>query len=191
LGRLGDVDGDDDIDVTYGGDGFGALGDIGWVENPGTAGAWIRHDIDDSSLLQQIPTGLADIDGDGDTDIVGYTFNVSTVIGDALWYSNPAITSSVAEDADDLVPETFSLGQNYPNPFNPVTVIKYEIPIATSATLSIHNILGEEVARLADGPHSPGSYEASFDASSVSSGFYFYRLTSEEFVEVRKMVVLK
>lgn len=191
LGRLGDVDGDDDIDVTYGGDGFGAIGDIGWAENPGTVGVWLRHNIDDSSFLLRSPTGLADIDGDGDTDIVGYTFSVSTAIGDALWYSNPAIPSSVAQEVDDRFPETFSLAQNYPNPFNPVTTIRYGLPEKSLVRLEVFDVAGQRVAFLVDGERDAGYHDVKFNAESLPSGIYFYRLLAGEFVETKKLILMK
>ncbi len=88
-------------------------------------------------------------------------------------------------------PVSFSLDQNYPNPFNPATKIKYSIPSASQTTLKVYDVLGDEVATLVNGEKQAGSYEVEFDAASLSSGVYFYKLQSGGFVQTRKMIVLK
>jgi hypothetical protein len=88
-------------------------------------------------------------------------------------------------------PLTFDLKQNYPNPFNPSTMIKYSIPETGVVKLSIYSVLGEEVAVLFDGIVQSGFYEVTFDASSLPSGAYFYKLQSGNFVETKKMILLK
>ncbi len=85
----------------------------------------------------------------------------------------------------------YTLEQNYPNPFNPVTTIKYQIPKAGNVSLKIYDILGNEVVTLVDAQKEVGRYEVSFDASSLASGVYIYRLLAGEFVNVKKMVLLK
>lgn len=89
------------------------------------------------------------------------------------------------------VPDKFFLYQNYPNPFNPVTKIKFDIAKYGNVSLKVYNVLGEEVAILQNGNMLPGRYEYSFDASGLSSGIYFYKLTSNEFVSIRRFVILK
>lgn len=89
LGPIGDMDNDGDPDLSYGGSGNISL-PLGWSENLGS-GNWQTHLITPSTLLQQIPTGLADIDGDGDTDIVALTFDYNTGSGSVFWASNPMI----------------------------------------------------------------------------------------------------
>ncbi len=85
----------------------------------------------------------------------------------------------------------FSLGQNYPNPFNPKTKIAYTISIQSLVTLKIYDILGREVKTLVNEVKSPGSYWVEFDASSIASGIYFYKLEAGYFKEVKKMIVIK
>lgn len=85
----------------------------------------------------------------------------------------------------------FSLGQNYPNPFNPVTTIKYEIKNSAYIQLKIYNALGSEVAQLVNEKQISGAYEIKFYGSSLSSGVYFYKLTSDNLSEVRSMILLK
>jgi len=98
---------------------------------------------------------------------------------------------SVYEVPSSGIPNSYSLSQNYPNPFNPSTNIQYSIPKSGFVTLKIYNLLGQEVATLIEGNQTAGTYIATFDASRVSSGVYFYRLTSGGFAEVRKMLLLK
>jgi len=89
------------------------------------------------------------------------------------------------------IPKYFSLSQNYPNPFNPVTMIKFALPKASFVTLKVYDMLGREVAELVNGQKSAGQYIVDFDASSLTSGIYFYRLESNGFADVKRMVVLK
>lgn len=89
------------------------------------------------------------------------------------------------------VPEKFALMQNYPNPFNPGTVISYQLPVAGFVSLKIFDISGREVSSLVNEVKEAGYYSVSFDAKNLSSGTYFYKLTSDNFSAVKKMVVLK
>lgn len=89
------------------------------------------------------------------------------------------------------LPGQFALEQNYPNPFNPKTTFRYTVPASGAVTLKIYNMLGEEVATVLDQHHKAGSFEALFDASHLSSGTYFFRLTSHDHTQARKMLLLK
>ncbi len=88
-------------------------------------------------------------------------------------------------------PTTFTLSQNYPNPFNPTTTIRYSISKRGFITLSVYNILGQLVKTLVNEEKSPGTYETSFDGTSLPSGTYFYRLTAGNYSRTEKMVLLK
>ncbi len=88
-------------------------------------------------------------------------------------------------------PVSFELSQNFPNPFNPTTTISYILPTATHVTLKIYNVLGQQVATLANGNKTPGRYSVTFDASRLASGVYFYRLTAGSYILVKKMVLIK
>ena len=92
---------------------------------------------------------------------------------------------------DKALSDGFILKQNYPNPFNPSTILSYSLPISGEVTLSIYNLKGEEVIRLVDGFLQTGEYNTTWNASNISSGIYFFRLRSGDFVETRKMVLLK
>ncbi len=89
------------------------------------------------------------------------------------------------------LPERFVLEQNYPNPFNPSTTIKFELPTASHVTLSVHDILGREVSVLVNERKNAGVYDVKFDGSSLASGVYFSRLQAGNFVETKKMLVVK
>ncbi|MBK8981849.1 MAG: T9SS type A sorting domain-containing protein [Ignavibacteria bacterium] len=90
-----------------------------------------------------------------------------------------------------MLPEKFNLYNNYPNPFNPSTNIKFDIIKNDRVLLSVYNMLGEKVATLVDQNLTPGSYNVDFNASSLSSGMYFYRLETQEFSETKRMALVK
>ncbi len=89
------------------------------------------------------------------------------------------------------IPNKFNLNQNYPNPFNPSTSIKFELPEASFVNLTIYNVLGAEVATLVNEKLEPGTYTKNFNASKLTSGIYFYRLTAGNIVITKKMSILK
>lgn len=89
------------------------------------------------------------------------------------------------------VPVKFSLSQNYPNPFNPTTNIKFQMPKSGLAKLFIYDALGKEIQTLVNEQLTPGTYEVDFDASSLPSGIYYYKLESGTFMETKKMVLIK
>jgi len=86
---------------------------------------------------------------------------------------------------------TYSLSNNYPNPFNPSTTIKYQIPELSFVTLKLYDVLGNEITTLVNKEKSVGSYEVDFNASSLPSGIYFYRIQAESYVDTKKMVLMK
>jgi len=92
---------------------------------------------------------------------------------------------------DSSIPKSTSLEQNFPNPFNPVTTIEFSIPRSGDVSLIIYSINGQEVKRLIESEMSVGRFAVLWNASNVSSGIYFYRLTAGDFVLTRKMVLLK
>ena len=88
-------------------------------------------------------------------------------------------------------PKEFSLLQNYPNPFNPKTNIKFQITEPGFTTLKVFNVLGNEVSILINDNLSAGNYEIDFNGSSLSSGTYFYTLTSGNNRQTKKMLMIK
>jgi hypothetical protein len=101
----------------------------------------------------------------------------------------PSLAVEIA--GNEKIPSTFHLSQNYPNPFNSITMIDFDINHTDHLTLKVYNILGQEVATLVNGDLSAGTYRVSFDASSLSSGIYFYRLSSSVYSQTCKMLLLK
>jgi hypothetical protein len=83
------------------------------------------------------------------------------------------------------------LSQNYPNPFNPSTTIRYELPVRSVVRLTVHNTLGQTVRELVEGELEAGSHEATFDATDLSSGVYFYQLKAGNTILTRKMLYLR
>lgn len=107
--------------------------------------------------------------------------------------SNLTGVSSITSE----IPDGFSLQQNYPNPFNPVTTIKYKITERANVTLKIYNILGKAVETIIEEVQGPGTYESHFNASNLSSGVYYYKISvstengSNSFSDTKKMILMK
>ena len=141
---------------------------IGYVSGKGTTTEINNYSfIDDKSITQKTFYRLKQIDFDG-------TFS----------YSNEV-------EVDVNAPLQFSLEQNYPNPFNPSTVISYQLPIAGLVTLRVFDLLGNEVATLVNEYRTAGSYEVEFNASLLSSGVYFYKLSTGSFTQTKKLILMK
>lgn len=117
----------------------------------------------------------------------------SEQLGPDIKLSNTGITSV---DNQKTIPVKYDVSQNYPNPFNPSTIIRYSIPQTSLVTLKIYNILGQEVKTLVNSERSPGIYNVQWNGDDnfgqkVSSGIYIYRVTAGDFVQVKKMVLMK
>ncbi|MBC8487742.1 MAG: S8 family peptidase [Bacteroidetes bacterium] len=127
--------------------------------------------------MSTLPTGGSGINPPGTTSpSSGFLFTVGT-------------TSVVTNNGE--IPNKFKLYNNFPNPFNPSTKIKYDIPNSTLVKLTVYNILGKEVKTLVSDNMSAGSYSVEFNADNFSSGVYFYRIETSEFVGTKKMLLLK
>lgn len=103
---------------------------------------------------------------------------------------NPCMLSGVSQKIEE-VPSDYKLSQNYPNPFNPATSIKFSIPKSGLVTLRVYDILGREVSTLVNEYKSYGTYIVDFNASGLTSGLYFYKIEVNNFVEVKKMMLVK
>jgi len=105
------------------------------------------------------------------------------------------ITKSIPTYVDRIhgnnLQQKFIINQNYPNPFNPVTTIKYSVPRNTNVLIIVYDMLGKEVAKLFKGERKAGNYSVTFDGNRLSSGIYFYKITSDNFVQTKKFVLLK
>ena len=100
-------------------------------------------------------------------------------------------TTLVQTVTTSVIPTSYSIEQNYPNPFNPSTTIRYTLPVSGIVSVRVYNILGQLVTTLVDGNQKAGTYSVTFNASSLSSGVYFYRIQSGSFAAVKKMMLLK
>ncbi|MCE1189345.1 MAG: choice-of-anchor A family protein [Ignavibacteria bacterium] len=89
------------------------------------------------------------------------------------------------------VPTEFSLSQNYPNPFNPSTKINVSIPVAGHVNLTVYNILGQQVRTVVDGEYMPGTYTFTFDGKDMATGVYIYKITTKNFSQSKKMLLVK
>jgi hypothetical protein len=89
------------------------------------------------------------------------------------------------------IPNYYFLNQNYPNPFNPSTTIKFGMPEAEVVKVVVYDILGREVRTLLNEFRNPGTYEVNFDATSLSSGIYFYKIETPNFTQTRRMLLVK
>ena len=100
-------------------------------------------------------------------------------------------TAISKEEGIGEIPKEYSLGQNFPNPFNPTTKIRFDLPKSGNVTLTVYNMLGEEIATLASENLSAGKYSVEWNASNFSNGLYLYRLSAGGFVGMKKMILLK
>jgi hypothetical protein len=138
------------------------------------------------------------VEGKGTTtERTNYSFNDKMIEPGTYFYRLKQIdfdgTVSYSSEIEVEVagPNEFALYQNYPNPFNPTTTIKFALPEKTNLDLSVYNSLGEKVAEVFNGELGEGYHEIEFNATILSSGIYFYRLESENFVSVKKMILIK
>jgi len=94
-------------------------------------------------------------------------------------------------NVEEAIPFIFSLSPNHPNPFNPATSIPFTLATESEITLTVYNIAGEKVLTLADGNYSAGAHSLDWNASEFASGVYFCQLRAGDFVETRKMTLVK
>ena len=142
-----------------------------------------------------------------------YPLNASGIVnGDSLyigfreWVTNNIIDGGIIQldlvqgvgsqvvsngNISGLVPGQFSLAQNYPNPFNPSTTIYYSLPKSSNVKLTVYDVLGNEVSTLVNENKLAGTHKIDFNSGYLASGIYFYKLVAGDYVEVRKMTLIK
>ncbi|MBK6994778.1 MAG: T9SS type A sorting domain-containing protein [Saprospiraceae bacterium] len=190
FGVFGDVDGDGDTDVPYGGWGNVPQA-LGWAENQNNGANWVKHNISTAVAIQRIPTGLADIDDDGDLDLVSLTFDYNTGLGSALWSANPKISVSISNPKTS---EELSFISVWPNPFSVSTTIRYELNSANNVSLCVYDLLGRQVRTLHRDRQDAGIHEAIWDGKldngdRAPSAVYFLRIATENGAVSRMMVM--
>ena len=120
------------------------------------------------------------------------SWGLGTILSDMGAYGGGDSTMvGIDDDKEPEVPIRFGLSQNYPNPFNALTIIRYSLPSASDVTIEIFDILGRRVETLVQGEQPAGYHQVVWDAENQSSGMYFYRIQAGEYIETRKMVLLK
>lgn len=127
-------------------------------------------------------------------NVVVYSLETRSLDGSvfAATHGSGIYKSVITTDVgDDIVPRSISLSQNYPNPFNPSTTINYYLPKGTNVELKVYDVVGQEVAVLVNEFKSAGEHSADFNAPSLSSGAYVYRLIAGNYIENKKMLLLK
>lgn len=132
-------------------------------------------------------TSLA-LDINGDLLAAGQTFT-SASNSNYLLIKYHDITTGITSSTETV--KDFYLGQNYPNPFNPTTSLQYAVGSRQFITLKVYDVLGNEVATLVNEEKPAGEYEIEFNASNLSSGVYFYKLTAKNFTQTKKMMLLR
>jgi len=123
--------------------------------------------------------------------LIGNTGNQSNFIKSGFWEQANGLITDVEVPYNKTIPKEFKLFQNYPNPFNPSTTIQFSLPKESFTKLEIFNALGEKVSTLVSEMLSPGVYKYKWDAYRFSSGVYFYRIIADNFVQTKKLLLLK
>lgn len=121
---------------------------------------------------------------------VGFGSNESYSVFSGSQFGSGDVLTGVDRFESSSVPTRFSLSQNYPNPFNPSTTIRYDLPKAANVTLRIFNMFGQEIAVLINQRENAGYHQIRWNATHPS-GVYFCRIQAGEYVETRKMLLLK
>jgi len=175
------------------------VGGSGWYEGEGWPegepdGGDRRHLMSSGPFTmapgdtQEVVIGIIIAQGSDNLQSVNELKNKSIVTQE---YWDNLIYTAINYDKNSIVPTKFELSQNYPNPFNPKTIIEYSIPKQSNVTIKVFDVLGSEVSTLVNKEQPQGNYEVEFTGGDLTSGIYFYRLQAGDFVETKKMLLLK
>ena len=124
------------------------------------------------------------------TILISNNYIYAGMWGQSIW-RRPIAEMIGIKNISTEIPAKYSLSQNYPNPFNPTTKIKFDVVRLGDVKIVVYDIMGREVLTLVNESMQPGTYETTFDASSLSSGIYFYTLTAGDFKESKRMIFIK
>lgn len=164
--------------------------------NLSLVGAGGLHGFGNAATYTQFSVPIDYLPGIPDTCIVEITIvpqdsNDSLHVGSTFVVDDLAFSGINGVEPQANVPLEFGLSQNYPNPFNPTTNISYSVARETRVTIGLYNILGQQVAALVDEVENPGTYSVKVDGSRLPSGMYFYKMHAGDFVQTRRMVLVK
>jgi len=164
-------------------------------DHPDSELTWTYDVLGDHDVTVSIDeaTHVASLFGIGIQGTLRIAFTVtdplSASVSDTLTMN--FLITDVDERPVSVVPDDFVIYANYPNPFNPTTTIRYGIPHTSHVTLSVYNMLGQEISVLVDDEETGGMYEVRWDASDMPSGIYFYRIQAGSWQKVRRMILMR
>ena len=142
-----------------------------------------------SQISNSFPVGLS-LDRKGNIVLGGFSETLDWSIFNLIKYIQPGFKpDAVAEDFNKI--NSYRLYQNFPNPFNPITTVKYSIPKRSFVKIKLYDLLGRELKSLVSKEEDAGSHQVKIDGASLSSGVYFYIMYTENFIESKKMILLK
>jgi predicted GH43/DUF377 family glycosyl hydrolase len=150
----------------------------GPILSPGASGSWDQTFVQEGFVLPF-----------GNTLRMWYSGFTSSISLTKIGIATSPLTG--VADREQIIPVGFALAQNYPNPFNPSTTIKFDLPKALAVRLSVYDMLGRQVSVLVNERSEAGVHEVKFDGSNLASGVYFYRLQAGDFVQSKRLVLLK
>lgn len=139
-----------------------------------------------SSIVYEVGTTI-DIGSGAEVCATNIILN-GTFTGSGTFCNAPV---DVAQENYPAIPKEFNLSQNFPNPFNPSTEIHYELPTSVKVILKIYDVLGNEIETLINSEEPAGYYNYNFNGTNLPSGVYFYRLKAGDYVQTKKMILLK
>ncbi len=159
--------------------GIGGNGaDYGWdISVDGSGNTYITGDYNGKADFDPGP-GIANYSSNGGRNVFVAKYGPDGVFTDV-------------DEIDYNIPKELELSQNYPNPFNPSTKISWQSPVSSHQTIKVYDVLGNEVATLVNEYREAGSHELIFDASNLTSGIYFYQLQAGNFLQTKKMILIK
>ncbi|MBU1100756.1 MAG: T9SS type A sorting domain-containing protein [Bacteroidetes bacterium] len=146
------------------------------------------------SQIAEVSSGTTSYSDNSAQPGTNYSYRVAAYLGNTVSaFSNEssAMIAVTSLESGDSLPADFTLEQNYPNPFNPSTRINFTLPFSGHTLLKVYDSLGKEIAILVNESLNRGSYSINFSAEALSSGIYYYSLTSGNFIETRKMLLIK
>ena len=181
------VDGSGNVYVTGWSKGSGSYDDYCTIKyNSSGVQQWVaRYNGPGNGLDEAFSIAL---DGSGNVYVTGWSIGSGTNYDYCtIKYSQGVGIKKISTE----IPSLFSLSQNYPNPFNPITKIRFDLPKNVNVKLTIYDMLGREIETLVNEQLNAGSYEVNWDGTKYTSGVYYYRLNAGEFVETKKMILVK